>query len=80
MESKEISEKRIAKEGISQDEELNLDTFRAYVKNKIKDHEITKDDKGYSELLNELLNANYKTIREIDDKVKEAIRKLGAYE
>ena len=69
MESKEISEKRIAKEGISQDEELNLDTFRAYVKNKIKDHEITKDDKGYSELLNELLNANYKTIREIDDKV-----------
>jgi putative GTP pyrophosphokinase len=66
IENRESTERRIIN-GISPSEELNIDTFRAYVKSKIKEHEIPKSDvSGYSEIVNELLSAGYKTIKDID--------------
>lgn len=81
IESKEKSEIRITNKNVLSNEELNLDTFRAYIKRKIVDHEVPKaDTRGYSELLNELKFAGYKTIKELDVQVDRGMEAFLKYE
>ena len=61
------------------DRELDLDTLSQYLREALPDRK-RSDNKGISELLDELLAANYKHISDIDSQLKIAMDVFLAYE
>jgi len=62
-------------------EEVNIDTLRAYLANKIRDHELTEHDvEGYSDLIVELNASGYTLISELDSAIERGMEAFLAYE
>lgn len=80
-ENRSATLERISNEDSIEGEELNIDTFRAYIGRKITDHEIPSDDAdGYSTLIGELSSSGYKYIAEIDSVIDRGWEAFLEYE